>query len=165
MKGCVQQNHVCKGSHLKQGSNLGPLDQQVMGRFSPFPNRSLGCFGPIPILGHFRLGHFGYFRSGLFQPNFGGSVQPTSFYTVLKGNKKFFCIPQFFLCRFIDNKKSFFWLPHLFLVFPPEMEKGMVIFFKKGHFSAQISKSRALWALLLVGASTVGILYCFSVFQ
>ena len=56
------------------------------------------------------------------------------------------------------------------VVVPPEMEKGMVIFFKKGHFSARISKSKTLWALLLVGemlvgASTVGILYCFSVFQ
>ena len=49
---------------------------------------------------------------------------------------------------------------------PPEMKKSMVIVSGKGHFfSTRTSKSTALCALLLEGAPTVGILYCYSVFQ
>ena len=52
------------------------------------------------------------FRGGSFLPNFGESFRPTSFYTVLIGNKKIFWLVLFILCSFIDNKK-FSWLPRL----------------------------------------------------
>ena len=52
------------------------------------------------------------FRDGSFLPNFDESFRPTSFCTVLIGNKKIFWLVLFILCSFIDNKK-FSWLPRL----------------------------------------------------
>ena len=72
-----------------------------------------GSFWSYSLSGCIGLGHFqSDFRGGSFLPNFGESFRPTSFYTVLKGNKKIFWLVLFILCSFIDNKK-FSWLPRL----------------------------------------------------
>ena len=85
-----------------------PVLLKVTGRFDPIPGRTPGRFNPILFLsGCIGLGHF---RGGSFLPNFGGSFRPTSFYTVLIGNKKILWLVRFILCSFIDNKK-FSWLP------------------------------------------------------
>ena len=56
-----------------------------------YSHRTMGCFGPVPFWsGPFGLGPFDLISGGSFQPNFGGSFQPISFYTVLLGNKKLF---------------------------------------------------------------------------
>ena len=79
---------------LKVTGRFGLISGQTPGRFSPILFLS-GCIG----LGHFSL---------IFVESF----RPTSFCTVLIGNKKIFWLVLFILCSFIDNKK-FSWLPRL----------------------------------------------------